>query len=146
MKITDADLRFVATVLARFPGAQIVDVRPPAIHPPAHSGSTTWGDMIEAQRSAALEDRAEADRLRETQAQLVEAGALLEPDAGKLQAAASLEARASCFDAIERLVNRCRDDGVILERLRTLREQESAEIAAATRRAREIEGRGADQQ
>lgn len=99
----------VAAVLEKFPGAQIVDVRRPALgntEPAAYVPQASYS-LLALVKAA----RDEANRIDDTQEALVKAGDRAAADAGQL-------ARRDQFEAIARLLERLRGDAVILERLK----------------------------
>jgi hypothetical protein len=100
----------VQATLARWPGAEIVDVRktPPLVTPASEDAAPTKSYSLSALATLA---RAEACRIEDTQMALVATGDRATPCAEQL-------ARRDAFNAIATLIDRVRGDGVIMDRLR----------------------------
>lgn len=101
----------VAAALARFPGAEIVDVRPvppqdgePYQEPGPGPKLFSLGDVRTTLTT-------EADRIRAVQERLVREGDRVAPHAGRMLAA-------DHFDAAATLIDRCKADPVIMDRLK----------------------------
>lgn len=99
----------LAAVREKFPGAELVDVRPPppaapGPEPAPSAGHYSLGELAQCARDA-------ADQIRRMQTWMVEAGLRPHPLAAAL-------ARADKFDALGRLADRVRADAAIIERLR----------------------------
>lgn len=104
-----SDIPAVAAVLARFPGAQLTDVR-------VNNRKASAATMAKARASyslAALADTAEAEafRIDNVQQALVASGDRDEPHPDEME-------RACRFEAMARLFRRIAADQVILDRLR----------------------------
>lgn len=104
----------VAAVAERFPGAEVVDVRP--------FGDASRTVLDDASRSPrrhfplsvlAATARAEADRIQAVQAELVRAGVRLAPDVGELE-------RAAQFDQLARFADLAAGDEGLKARLRAI--------------------------
>lgn len=101
----------VAATLATFPGAEITDMRdvPP-------DRGTAWQSPRPGPKLFSLADvratlTAEADRIRTVQDRLVREGDRNGPDAGQMLAA-------DHFDAAATLIDKCKADPVIMDRLK----------------------------
>lgn len=98
----------VSAVLAKFPGAEIGDVR--NVQPPETNAASAAGYSLAELAQVA---KAECDRIVASQDALVAAGDRAEPHAGELE-------RARKFEAIRRILDRVRNDQQTVDRLKQL--------------------------
>lgn len=113
----------VATTLARFPGAEVVDIRAAAADAPAAALANKAAPAPVTLREMAALVEAEAERIGITQAHLIERGLRQTPAPTELR-------RREIFEAIGRLVDMVQSDSLITDRLRELVGKRRAALAA----------------